>query len=234
MSSGDHYPPEETIRISHGSGPWQWWTVAANNNGQTTLILPMPDSMSNVGTWPVKFAEQFNEQGIGYWPETGENHSTGLILHYKQELSWFGLTACNAAPAHGQNFGVGDCVQPATVGNNRTDTHLENSGTLRIEMKALYNADGCDVHVRMAHRQLASLLGNFAHKYNFIELAYYVDVENTTFDSPTDHPCLTEERDSIGSNPGIPDYMKARNMGIRKRSGQGLPPTVKELEALLD
>jgi len=228
-----NYLAEETIKIPHGTGSWQWWSVAAKDKGQTALILPMPDSISNDGTWPVKFALQFDETGNGYWPDGGENHSIGLILHYKTGPAEFGLTMCNAKPANNNNFGVNDCTAPAVVGNNRTDTRLANSGMLRIEIKAPYNADGCDLHARMAHRQMAYLLSDFIGKYSFIEPAYYVDSDHTAFDNAATHPCLTEELENIGSDLGISGYMNGEMIRTRKPSEERFPPTLDELDALL-
>ena len=232
-NSAENYLPEETIKLPHGSGHWQWWTVAAKDNGQTALILPMPDSISNNGTWPVKFAQQFDEEGNGYWPDGGEYHSVGLILHYKTGPAEFGLTMCNTAPANNKNFGVNDCTSMAAVGNNRTDTRLINSGMLRIEMKAPYDADGCDLHVRMAHRQMAYLLGDFVGKYSFIEPAYYVDSDHTAFDNAVTHPCLTEELENIGSDFALLSYMNAGTIHAKNSSEESFPPTLDELDALL-
>lgn len=192
-------------------GHWDWWTVVTGKTVQTALILPMPDSITNDGTWGVKFAKDFDESGAKYTYDTDphdttsnpppiKNHSTGLVLHYKDGPNQWGLVQCASAPAKGhQYFGPGDCTQLATIGNNRTDTHLENSDTLRIQMKAPYNADGCDIHVRQAHRQMTYLLG-FKDIHNFIEPAYYLDANNIDFDKPSSHYCLTREKQKLGTN----------------------------------
>lgn len=194
------------IQIQHNGARWNWWNVVNGLNGhraQTALILPMPDSITNDGTWPVMFASSFDEKGTNYKYDTTPKHSTGLILHYQNAPQQFGLVMCTPAPGTGhQYFGVGDCTQAATTDTTHTDTHLENSGTLRIQMKAPYNVDGCDIHARMGHRQMASLLSDFVGAHAFIEPAYYksANVGTVGFEDESNHPCFTRERKKLGTN----------------------------------
>jgi len=245
--SGNYIP----IQVPHKGTHWNWWTVAqSDNQPQAALILPMPDSISNDGTWGVKFAPQFDVTGETYIydyysDQNGKKHdipehSTGLILHYQKALNNFGLVKCTAKPVAVNYFGVGDCNQPATGNDNRTDTYLENSGTLRLQMKAPdpdeSDDSGCDIHVRMAHRKIAYLLRSFIEaRLKFIEPAYYVDADNTAFDNAGNkHPCLSAELTDIGSDLELLSDMNIQGMRTRGRLGENLPPTADDLDGLLN
>lgn len=189
------------IKIHNSSKHWDWWTVAqpgGKKTAHTALILPMPDSITNDGTWPVKFAKKFEVTGETYqYDPDSETHSTGLTLHYGGGPSYFGLLQCSSTPASGGHFMTRDCTQYAATNPDRHDTHLENSGTLRIQMKAPFNADGCDMHVRMAHRQIVALLGPIAADHYFIEPGFYLDPNKIGFDTKDLHPCLSREKHTL-------------------------------------
>src|SRR5271157_1681167 len=77
--SSDSYPPSRLLKLTRisGSGAWDWVTASKM---QAVLILPMPDSFSNDGTWNMRFG-----------PKGDETHSIGLHLHYANGPEKFSL-----------------------------------------------------------------------------------------------------------------------------------------------
>jgi hypothetical protein len=72
-------------------------------------------------------------------------------LHYAKVPTDFYLSACDSAKPT-----VSSCNLPA--GLKHPNTKLDNSGTLRIVMKAPETADYCDNHVRTAYPKMLNLL----------------------------------------------------------------------------
>jgi hypothetical protein len=120
-----------------------WSTIQSNS---TSFLLPMPDSISNDGIDPnITLRSDFGT----YTSSTPL--SIGVQLHYSNGPSAFNLLTCGtiAPPA-------ASCTTPALSGST-----LNNSGTLRITMKAEEHTDAqdpCDYHVRMAYHSMLMLL----------------------------------------------------------------------------
>jgi hypothetical protein len=135
---------------------WPWYQYAQNTPqaAGTYLILPMPDSISNDGVWPMQFAPQSDYDNPKtpqkYGPSGNSQHSIGIQLHYTSlTASTLSLIVCaSPLPSH----------DSSTCTRNLAKHPLLNSGTLRITMKAPNTKDVCDPHVRAAHREMLHLL----------------------------------------------------------------------------
>jgi hypothetical protein len=148
--SPDGYPQPTPLSVKNH---WKDWVEAYKNGTYVTvLILPMPDSYSNDGVYPMRFGKQFDSTGNTY-VETLKYPSIGVQLHYGKGPTDFSLSACDSA-----NPTVSSCNLPA--GLKHPNTKLDNSGTLRIVMKAPETADYCDNHVRTAYPKMLNLLDN--------------------------------------------------------------------------
>jgi hypothetical protein len=157
----DGYPESMLLTMnSHDpTGPpaaWDWFS-AVNGLSDTVLILPMPNSVSNDGVWPMRFARKFDPNGIGYGDP--QRRSIGLVLHYSHGPKTFNLRSCEGKPS------VANCDAAPKDRNTKMPlppktTELINTGTLRISMKAPSNEDACDGHVRMAYPEMLKLLNN--------------------------------------------------------------------------
>jgi hypothetical protein len=195
MTTGD-YPDPVPLPVqvpAQSPDKWPWYknsTTSRQANG-IYLILPMPDSFSNDGTWPMQFAAQSDYDNpktpVMYGPWNGPEHSIGLQLHY---------TSIKAA-----TFSVMGCASPLPSDDSSTctikmQTHpLLNKGALRITMKAPDMDDSCDPHVRAAYRRMLLLLDstpldnptgtNVNQSIAFIDPARDVDDNNQgVYDDP--------------------------------------------------
>jgi hypothetical protein len=172
---------------SHSStdGPAAWDWVSASR-GHIALILPMPDSYSNEGTWFMRFAPNFDPTGKSYQDVDGPRHSIGIQLHYASGPSKFNLLLCDGTPTSA------NCKKPPT---DILHTQLDNTGTLNVLMKAPDNNDGCDRHVRFAYHEMAKLLNNsFNQGVAYIEPATGADSDgNAIYETGDDHPCFDKD-----------------------------------------
>ncbi|HEY1528328.1 MAG TPA: hypothetical protein VGH51_19040 [Candidatus Angelobacter sp.] len=114
--------------------PWSSNRKALN----TYILLPIPTSYSNDGTYTMRFGPKFGQYTTG-----DSTHSIGIVLHYDTGPAQFNLLMCSK-------------IAPVTCTDNKGT--LDNSGTLQIMMKAPDNVDACDLHVRAAYPQMVYLL----------------------------------------------------------------------------
>jgi hypothetical protein len=178
------YPDALTLPVAfHGGGPdpsaqWDW---VKNRGKNVTLILPMPDSISGDGVWPMRFGTVVGQHG------NYEMHSIGLHLHYLKGASGFDLLPCdNAAPSY------------LTCVYHKGDPtyHLTNTGTLRVEMKAPDNSDNCDIHVRYAYMQAFQIVDpKYNYNNNIAVIDPAADVNNGDINNPipADDGCLSKD-----------------------------------------
>jgi hypothetical protein len=147
----DYYggPP---LQMKHPSGQasWDWITVAHQANA-TALILQMPDSYSDDGAWPMRFAPKYDGTVNVYGQP--ELHSIGVQLHYTAGPDDFDLALCTSG-------NIKKCMTPISgVPTIKGHTHLNNSGTLRIVMKAPPTETVCDPHVRRIFPKMMDIVG---------------------------------------------------------------------------
>jgi hypothetical protein len=196
----DHYPSSSLLTIPfHGaadrSATLDWVKFA--KAGNTVLILPMPDSYSNDGVFPMHFASTFYDGSgggaIGYKPLGGEGHSIGIHLHYAHGPDHISLTRCDKAKVPT----IANCS--AALG---APYELENNGTLRLHMRAPDNDDGCDRHVRFAYHQVFQIIGNDSNRdYAYIEPAIW-DGKKFKYEGPGDDKCFKKDpQRGGGSSP---------------------------------
>jgi hypothetical protein len=183
------YPDTYPLRVAVPSG-WTWYKEAGNTEG-TYLILPMPDSYSNDGLWPMQFAPKSDVNGKGYAPDGSKNHSIGVQLHYDSLPGKISLIPCQL-PLSADD----DSTCDKSLTKNEP---LDNSGTLRITMKAPNIDDVCDRHVRAAYRQMLLLLdptsldrpigpgSNVNQKRAYIDPARTVDSNGPSYDDQKLH-----------------------------------------------
>ena len=57
----DHYQNIQMVPAIIPTGQKRW--TSQNNRQAPTLILPLPDSYSSDTTWPMRFADKFDETG---------------------------------------------------------------------------------------------------------------------------------------------------------------------------
>jgi hypothetical protein len=144
LLAGD-YPGAKLLGVSAPVG-WTWYTDSYRVYG-TYLILPMPDSFSNDGTWHMRFGSRFDKNGNGYGVAVTPQHTIGVQLHYNSGPNNLYLIHCKT-PDDSPN--ATHCNTPSRA--------LENTGTLRIAMKAIDSNDACDPHVRYAYPEMLLLL----------------------------------------------------------------------------
>jgi uncharacterized ubiquitin-like protein YukD len=142
------YPDVEPLQVSMPLGHKQW-VDAVKTLHATALILPMPDSYSNDGVWPMHFARNWDPDPKKYGPS--EQHSIGVQLHYKSGPMHFDLSLCD-------NLDVRQCVQSVGTTNDK-NTFVVNSGTIRIAMKAPLFTNVCDPHVRRIYPEMMKIVG---------------------------------------------------------------------------
>jgi len=194
--TSDHYPDSSLLTIpfhsaQDQSATWDWVQIA--RNGNTVLILPMPDSYSDDGVFPMHFAANYNENGDGYQRlGNTEGHSIGLHLHYVHGPDHFNLVACSNRSKPSVASCRSDAPDPAR--------RLDNSGTLRIQMRAPEDESACDNHVRFAYGNVYKLIGNdFNRDYAFIEPAIWDSTNHVyKYEDHNTHTCLTND-----PQPGI-------------------------------
>jgi hypothetical protein len=138
----DGYPPAAGPLQVKVSQNWQWTHLTT----ATALILPMPNSYSNDGVWPMRFGRAYHPSGFEYKPWKTPKHSIAVQLHYENGPSGFNLFMCS------------DDLRKCTLPTGIDHTALENTGTLRIVMKSPENEDVCDLHVRHAYPRMLALL----------------------------------------------------------------------------
>ena len=148
-----HYPDVEPLGVSMPLGHKQW-VDAVNNQHATALILPMPDSYSNDGVWPMHFAAKWDPDPKTYG--ASEQHSIGVQLHYKSGPMHFDLNLCGKPGS--DDYVVSNCKQLVTTTQDR-NTFVMNSGTIRIAMKAPFYTNVCDPHVRRIYREMIKIVG---------------------------------------------------------------------------
>ena len=160
----DMYPQSRLLALTPKGGPKNWeWVKAVRGSGvlAAALILPMPDSISNDGVWNMRF----NSKG-------DEKHNIGVQLHYTNGPKNLILRSCDesAQPS------IATCNNPVADAGQAEPSKLENTGTLRLQMRAPDNTDACDWHVRYAWDQTWKLLGtDFPSDYANIEPAASID-----------------------------------------------------------
>jgi len=211
------------VKFHSESGKTIWNLVDANNG--VALILPIPDSYSNDGIWRADFAPKFDKDGNGYSGNVPV--SIGLVLHYTNGPWWFALRRCYS-PAT-----VANCAVPAPGINH---TLLQNTGTLRVVMRAPDNDDACDLHVRTAYKASMKLLDSSINSDRaVIDPARRIDsTGHAHYDDPPSYHCL--DYDPQGPHP--------RKMYVAERENQDkgmameTAPTIhdlgKQIENILD
>jgi len=195
--SHDGYTASAVLKVnSHDpKEPPRAWDWASASAGHTALILPMPDSYSDDGTWFMRFAPQFDPTGQGYVDVDGPRHSIGIQLHYAHGPTTINLLACSGTPT------AASCKTPPT---DIPRTQLSNSGTLNIVMKAPDNDDACDRHVRFAHHEMTKLLNSaFNQNILVIEPATGADATGTpVYENGVTHYCFDKEDIQNPNNGG--------------------------------
>ncbi len=153
--------PGKLLRVKAPSG-WSWYVNLDKN--AIYLILPIPDAYSNDGVYRVKFASKFGKPQ-NYGPE--KKHSIGLLLNYANRPDTINLSnKCTLANA-----------DPCPFDGHFQDQ--ENSGTLRISMKAPDDAhDHCDAHVRHAYHKMVLAIhsGSLQNGVNVNQDHGYIDL----------------------------------------------------------
>lgn len=178
----DSYPPPAHLKVHLKQG--RNWYDNSKTTGAVYLILPMSDSYSNDGAEYMRFGTSFGSYG------TPERHSIGTQFHYNTGPSTVNLGHCdpNGTPAI-------VCTNPASKG-------YDNTGTLRITMKAPEGMEYCSYHVRDAYPHMllllddTSLLGghNRNQDWAYIDLPDESDVYGSCLycdpQGPLPFPCL--------------------------------------------
>jgi hypothetical protein len=120
---------------------WDW----AHLNGAYVFILPIPNSFSNDGVYPMTLRPSFPKPAA----TKPEWHSIGIQLHYDSGPSTLNLYSCLPLISHN--------LQKCATSLSSPD----NSGTLRISIKTpeyLGDQDKCDYHVRRAYNKMLLLV----------------------------------------------------------------------------
>lgn len=152
----DDYPKPSPVLAHIPKGQKHWdWVTASRQYYSPTLVLPVPDSYSADTAWPMRFGPAFDAQGKGY--KYDSSYSTGVVLHYTSGPTSFDLNSCpNGKPTPNPN--IGNCTKPVSIKH----THLTNTGTLHIDMKAPDTDWSCDPHVRRVYPAMLKLIGGSA------------------------------------------------------------------------
>jgi hypothetical protein len=200
----------QLLQVNSPSGPGVWNWIDASQKSGPTFVLPVPDSYSSDGAWPIRFSGglggKFDATGQTY--SMSEQHSIGVQLHYKTGPSNFDLSICGFKPVSHTPI-IGDCSTPATPSSGHT--HLSNSGTLRIEMKAPETTWACDPHVRHIYPRMLDLIDinrTVNSKIVFIDPAHGVDANGLgVFDSddpsaPPPNGPITSDRCLVHDHQG--------------------------------
>jgi hypothetical protein len=187
----DGYPAAATPVNVQAPPSWAWMSLYRSPTFATALILPMPDSYSTDGAWPMHFAPVFDINQNGYADSGTPKHSIAIQLHYSAGASTFGLLNCNNLPS---------CQNATDVAH----TMLQNTGTLRIVMKSPENDDVCDPHVRHAYPMMIGLLGKDKNKaIKVIDPARGIDDNgNAVYTDNAANNCLQNEDQNPHSTSG--------------------------------
>jgi hypothetical protein len=141
--SSDGYATGLPLNVKTQGG-WKWFKD--RDPEAMYLILPMPDSYSNDGIDTVRFGKSFGNYGAA------EQHSIGVVLHYDQ----------NPLPPKSLNLYTCQSSSPAVSADDCKDTSRfpsqDNTGTLRITMRAPEDDDTCSPHVRAAYPKMLLML----------------------------------------------------------------------------
>jgi hypothetical protein len=137
-----------------GQTNWKWSDAVQRQNA-TAVILPMPDSYSSDGVWPMRFAAKFDLNHVGYG--ANEVHPIGVQLHYTGGPETFDLDSCPSGAL--QNCSPVVNGSPTVQGH----TYLPNTGTLRITMRAPHTESACDPHVRRIFPKMLDIVGQPAN-----------------------------------------------------------------------
>jgi hypothetical protein len=139
------YDPEKRVRVHPGT-IWnsRKHQLALSNSAEATfIILPIPDSLSNDGVYPMKFGTQMENY------TAVKQQSVGLQLHYLNGPKVIMLSHC-------------DSVDASTCHHDYKYQDQDNSGTLHITIKACGDpdeeTDKCDNHVRAAYHAMILFL----------------------------------------------------------------------------
>jgi hypothetical protein len=140
----DGYKPPSPVGVSKPAG-WDWTTYVKSY----VILLPMPDSYSNNGLYPMTFQSSFPTSNGAPPPTTMSGpQSLGLMLHYVNGPQKIGLLTCTGIPS------MANCSSGSV-------TNEDNSGTLAITIKSKEDAshpDQCDYHVHRAYHEMLKLL----------------------------------------------------------------------------
>jgi hypothetical protein len=200
--STDGYPGSQLLGVAVPAG-WAWSTTAFRSDG-TYLILPMPDSYSNDGVYPMRFSKTFHPTNDNEY--VYKTVSIGVELHYDTGPKTLYLTPCQKRdPA------------PNTTHCSQATTSLVNTGTLSITMKAPDNDNACDPHVRYAYPHMLHLLDpssiskqkNFNQPFGYIDPARGIDKSgNPNYSDPplpSDDNCFKNDYQQLpdGQQPAM-------------------------------
>jgi hypothetical protein len=142
LPPGD-YPPAGLVPVNKPTG-WDWRTLTS----AYVLILPMPNSGSADGQYPMTLHATFPTPATPSPVTTTGAYALGTHLHYPNGPKTVSLLTCPAVPA-------------AATCNTNHWVSLTNSGTLRITIKSDENpavSDSCDYHGRRAYHKMIHLL----------------------------------------------------------------------------
>jgi hypothetical protein len=203
--SSDGYGGVQPVVVSKPAG-WNWRTYGSS---AYVIILPVPDSYSNDGTYPMTFQDAFPTASSTPTSTPVAVHSIGAVLHYASGPHTVSLLGCTGIPT------ASSCNTPAMADQN-------NSGTLRLNIKSVDTTPdltGCDYHVHLAyHRMLQLVDPTFASN----RAIRYMDVP--TYSSCT--PC-DPQQDSVS-----PDCA-AGTMSLTMAYGENLPDIPSDLTSLV-
>ena len=157
------YPAHGLLPVNK-PGFWDWRVAQS----AYVLILPVPDSVSADGQYPMTLHAKFPTANAPSAVTSKGNFALGLHLHYPKGPKLISLFSCPVSPT-------------AATCNSLQGKPLTNSGTLRITIKSDESSsamDSCDYHSRRAYHRMVHLLDDSlsANSQNA-----YVDVP--TYDS---------------------------------------------------
>jgi hypothetical protein len=142
LPPGD-YPPAGLVPVNKPAG-WDWRALTS----AYVLILPMPNSDSADGQYPMTLHATFPTPATPSPVTSSGAYALGTHLHYPNGPKTISLLACPAAPT-------------AATCKTTSWLPLSNSGTLRISIKSDENpaaSDACDYHARRAYHKMIHLL----------------------------------------------------------------------------
>ncbi|HXM59642.1 MAG TPA: hypothetical protein VN950_02225 [Terriglobales bacterium] len=212
--SNDGYAKTELLQIKLSSSVWNW-AAKANPDPKTAtavyLILPMPDSYSSDGVYYMHFAAHFDVDGAGYG-DAGKDpvHTIGVHLHYQNGPTKLYLGPCQTdSPPNA-----------SSCASWKEERSLDNTGTLRITMKAPDSNYACDNHVRSAYPEMLKLLDTNDLAAN--STVSYIDPATAVKNGAGDYSRNKECRACDPQNPPVPNTC---NEGMTPT----VPPTLAEI-----